>query len=169
MFQKIQELIDDKDALVFVLIDEVLSFFFYIFFNTAFKNFIYGSHDNVCLSGGESHSCTERCSGRNRTVWCHTGCEFCPDSARPDQTVRFNSLHHEIWMDFRYTTLLCTIHCCKSSQINNGLMHLIPNLWPSKPFTLGVLGSFIFSLIFIQTSCFSDSGTQMWWFSPHRM
>lgn len=27
MFQKIQELIDDKDALVFVLIDEVLSFF----------------------------------------------------------------------------------------------------------------------------------------------
>lgn len=26
------------------------------------------------------------------------------------------------------TTLLCTIHCCKSSQINNGLIHLIPNL-----------------------------------------
>lgn len=29
MFQKIQQLIDDKDALVFVLIDEVKSFSYY--------------------------------------------------------------------------------------------------------------------------------------------
>lgn len=29
MFQKIQELIDDKDALVFVLIDEVNSVYYY--------------------------------------------------------------------------------------------------------------------------------------------
>lgn len=75
MFQKIQQLIDDKDALVFVLIDEVImpdTFDHSLLFLECFlKGSVKSSSDNETvfwISGGEPDSSQEGLPGGNRTL-----------------------------------------------------------------------------------------------------
>lgn len=75
MFQKIQQLIDDKDALVFVLIDEVImpdTFDHSLLFLECFlKGSVKSSSVNETvfwISGGEPDSSQEGLPGGNRTL-----------------------------------------------------------------------------------------------------
>lgn len=99
MFQKIQQLIDDKDALVFVLIDEVIlpdtpdhSFLFLVcFLMSSVKSCCSLNETVFWMAGGKPDSSQEGLPGGNRTLWCYPGGQLCPHSAGPDQTVRKQS------------------------------------------------------------------------------
>lgn len=91
MFQKIQQLIDDKDALVFVLIDEVIYarhiLYLVCFLKSSMKSCCSFDETVPCLAGGESNGSQEGQPGWNRTVWRHPCGQLRPHSAGSDQTV----------------------------------------------------------------------------------
>lgn len=72
MFQKIQQLIDNKDALVFVLIDEVNNrlFFIDIYLELNFSCFLYICIIRLifCWAGGESDSSQKCLPVRHRAI-----------------------------------------------------------------------------------------------------
>lgn len=136
MFQKIQQLIDDKDALVFVLIDEVImpdtfdhSFLFLVcFLKSSGKSCCSVRETAFWVAGGKPDSSQEGLPGGNRTLRCYPGGQLCPHSAGPDQTVRKQSCPLDV--AYRLTTeVLFTLFCFYIARVfKSGCLRCVYNL-----------------------------------------
>lgn len=96
MFQKIQELIDDQDALVFVLIDEVRFVHILLLINSQCKAFNHICQFKekklmaACLLGRKSDCCKKKHNVGEWAVRCYQGGERTAYTAGSDQKVVYS-------------------------------------------------------------------------------